>query len=440
MASQENQENVRNVKSAWSRLKGFPDKCVDLVTTSAREAKNFGKEDPRRIVHSFKVGLAITIVSLFYYFDFLYDGLGVSAMWAVITVVVVFEFSVGATFGRGINRAIATFIGGLLGVAAHRLASSTGNNAEPIVLGFSVFFITSIATFIRLFPKMKERHDYGCMIFILTFCLISVSGYRDSEVIEMAHTRLSTVMIGLSATGLICIFICPVWAGEDLHNLTAANIEKLGISLEAFQRKYFETTRNDKNQENKPPVDGYKVVISSKSKEESLVNFARWEPRHGKFKYRHPWDQYIKIAGHTRECAHRFYALYGYLHSEIPTPPIEISKKIEELCTTMSLECSHALKELAIVIKKMTRSPNSEAHLKNAEIAAKNLKLLVQSGLWPESDPLDVIPAAAVALLLIEIVCSTVKIADSVHRLSILSKFKSVDPARTPARFGVTVE
>lgn len=62
----------------------------------ARDAQKLGKDDPRRIAHSFKVGLAIAVVSLFYYFDFLYEnGYGVSAMWVVMTVVVVFEFSMG---------------------------------------------------------------------------------------------------------------------------------------------------------------------------------------------------------------------------------------------------------------------------------------------------------------------------------------------------------
>lgn len=70
-------------------------KVVNKITEKAREAKKLGTDDPRRIIHSFKVGLAITLVSLFYYFKPLYDGFGVSAMWAVLTVVVVSEFSVG---------------------------------------------------------------------------------------------------------------------------------------------------------------------------------------------------------------------------------------------------------------------------------------------------------------------------------------------------------
>lgn len=90
----------------------------------------------------------------------------------------------------------------------------------------------SSVTFIRFHPKLKARFDYGLLIFILTFCLISVSGYRDDEVLKMAHKRLSTILIGGSAAVVVCSFICPIWAGEDLHNLIAGNIENLGIFLE----------------------------------------------------------------------------------------------------------------------------------------------------------------------------------------------------------------
>lgn len=57
--------------------------------------EKLGQDDPRRIVHSLKVAFALTLVSLLFYFEPLYEGLGLAAMWAILTVVVVFEFSVG---------------------------------------------------------------------------------------------------------------------------------------------------------------------------------------------------------------------------------------------------------------------------------------------------------------------------------------------------------
>ena len=47
------------------------------------------------------------------------------------------------------------------------------------------------------------------------------------------------------------------------------------------------------------------------------VNFARWEPRHGRFRFRHPWKHYLKIGSVTRQCAYRIDTLNGYINSEI---------------------------------------------------------------------------------------------------------------------------
>lgn len=89
-------EKNEGVLARWGKgLKAKSSSLMAKVVELLRKTKKLAKDDPRRIVHSFKVGLAITLVSLFYYFEPLYDGLGASAMWAVLTVVVVFEFSVG---------------------------------------------------------------------------------------------------------------------------------------------------------------------------------------------------------------------------------------------------------------------------------------------------------------------------------------------------------
>lgn len=82
------------------------------------------------------------------------------------------------------------------------------------------------STFVRFFPNVKRKYDYGVMVFILTFSLVAVSGARASEIWEMAHQRLTTIVIGGATCMGISVCICPVWAGQDLHNLIAANIDK----------------------------------------------------------------------------------------------------------------------------------------------------------------------------------------------------------------------
>ncbi|MBA0819603.1 hypothetical protein Gohar_021735 [Gossypium harknessii] len=233
-------------RSANSRLALVKDSIVKIRSKVAEfpgKMKKVAEDDPRRIVHSFKVGLAITLVSLFYYFDHLYVGFGSSAMWAVLTVIVVIEFSVASIYF----------------ITTSEVRTNSG-----------LIYTAATVSFIRFFPRMKVRYDYGLLIFMLTFCLISVSGYRDEEVLEMAHKRVSTILIGGFTAIFACIFICPVWAGEDLHNLVANNLEKLASFLEGFGDEYFR--KSSEPESNKASLQVYKNILNSKQSEESLVS------------------------------------------------------------------------------------------------------------------------------------------------------------------------
>nr|GMD44561.1 aluminum-activated malate transporter 8-like [Ipomoea batatas] len=207
-------------------------KMKDKVVEIAKNVEKIGRDDPRKIVHSAKVGVALTLNSLFYYYDPLYEGFGQSGIWALLTVVFVFEFTVGATLSKGLNRASATLLAAAMGVGAKYLGDLSGDKGEPVVLGILVFILAAILTFIRFIPGIKTKYDYGVVIFILTFSMVTVSGYRTEQIIQFAHQRLSTVAIGGVTCILISVLVCPAWAGEDLQNLIAANIEKLGNSLE----------------------------------------------------------------------------------------------------------------------------------------------------------------------------------------------------------------
>jgi hypothetical protein len=88
-------ENAGAFTRSWGRLKALPEKLWGKVVDVAKKMKNLGEDDPRRVIHSLKVGLALTLVSFIYYIRPLYDGFGVNAIWAVLTVTLVFEFSVG---------------------------------------------------------------------------------------------------------------------------------------------------------------------------------------------------------------------------------------------------------------------------------------------------------------------------------------------------------
>ena len=90
-----NQEKAGVLGKVWERLKALPKVLREKVLDICRLSKQIAQDDPRKVIHSLKVGLAISLVSLFYFYQPLYENFGLSAMWAVMTVVVVFEFTVG---------------------------------------------------------------------------------------------------------------------------------------------------------------------------------------------------------------------------------------------------------------------------------------------------------------------------------------------------------
>ncbi|KAL0426595.1 UNVERIFIED_CONTAM: Aluminum-activated malate transporter 8 [Sesamum latifolium] len=340
----------------WGLIKSIPGNVVDGM----KKVKKIGEDDPRRIVHSMKVALALTLVSLFYYFRPLYDGLGQAGMSAVLTVVVVFEFTVGGTLSRGINRGCATLLAGALGVGAEYLAGFCGDKAEPFVLGLMVF----------------------CLVLWL---------YRVTEILELAHHRLSTILIGGAACVMISMSVCPVWAGQDLHDAVVGNIEKLAAFLEGFGGEFFglpgdESGTASSEHESKSFLEAYKPVLNSKATEEVLANFASWEPSHGRFRFRHPWKQYLKLGSLARECACLIETLNRCLNSKSQTKVAsEFHVKIQQLCIKMSTESGKALKALAAAMKSMTFSSSAvlETHAQNYKAAADELETILGNSSLP---------------------------------------------------------
>ncbi|KAJ1384792.1 Aluminum-activated malate transporter [Sesbania bispinosa] len=372
----------------WDCIKALPGNSKSKIINVTRSIKKIGQDDPRRVIHSLKVGIALTLVSLLYYWRPLYNGFGVAGMWAVLTVVVVFEFTVGATLSKGLNRGFATLLAGALGIGGQHLATVFGQRGEPIALGVLVFIL---GTF---FPKIKAS-------------LVTVSGYRVEQLLELAHQRLSTILIGGATCMAISLFVCPVWAG--------------------FEGEYFQS-KQDIEKTEKSFLQGYKSVLNSKATEESLANLARWEPGHGRFRFHHPWKQYLKIGALARECAYNIEALNGYVNTEIQTSLL-FKSEVKKSCTKMSSESSKALKAISSSIKTMTEPSAAKFHIENSKTAIEELKIALETVCLEDAELLAIVPVATVASILVEITKSVEKIYESVSVLSNLAHFKSsVEP------------
>ncbi|ONK57518.1 uncharacterized protein A4U43_C09F1320 [Asparagus officinalis] len=147
--------------------------------------------------------------------------------------------------------------------------------------------------------------------------------------------------------------------------LISGNIEKLAQFLEGLGSEYFEE-KECENLEGKSFLRVYKSVLNSKTSEESLANFARWEPGHGNFSFRYPWRQYLKIGGLSRQCAYSLEVLTNYLITVDRAPNSEFHKNIRPICSEMSSESAKALTDLACSMRDMTSPSAATLHLANA--------------------------------------------------------------------------
>ncbi|MCD7456928.1 hypothetical protein HAX54_033579 [Datura stramonium] len=436
------------VTRMYLSFKRFLKSLILVVLRFLEKSWNVGKNEPRKVIHCLKVGIALSIVSLFYYLRPLYNGVGGTAMWAVMTVVVVFEYTVGATLYKCLNRATGTFCAGFLAIGIHWIANQSGKRFEPIIMGVSIFILASAATFTRFIPAVKARFDYGTMIFILTFTLVSISGYRVANLLSMAHERVSTIIIGASLCVITSILIFPIWAGEELHKLVISNLEKLAESLDCCVAEYFsdseDTTTNTKK------MLAFKCVLNSKASEEAMANFARWEPAHGLFNFQHPWGKYLKISASMRSCACCIEALTSCINQKDQASEL-LKNQLTNSCQQVSSSTADILKELALNMKTMRKSSRMDMLIQEKNSAIQELETLMEQlsglliqpkGAKNEKDdqekpvirtstnviPLvEIIPTATFASLVIEIATRIEGIADAVEELSKMAKFNLED-------------
>ncbi|XP_065864439.1 aluminum-activated malate transporter 14-like [Euphorbia lathyris] len=335
----------------------IPDEASSKTQTHHHHDHHFSfvikENDSMKLIHGIKVGVALVLVSLIYFLDPLYQEIGDdNAMWAIMTVVVTFEFYAGATLAKGLNRGMGTILGGGLGFLVAILGKKVGGIGNSILVGASMLIFGGIATYWRLRPKFKVRYDYGAMIFILTFSLVALSGLREADtVIEIARERLLMIVLGF----LICIFssllIFPIWASDELHHSTISKFNSLATSIEECLEEYF-----IENKEDQQTVSFTKCnsVLNSKSKDESLANFARWEPWHGKFGMSYPWEKYLKIGEVLREVAATIISLKPCLVQLSPDKQV-LRQSIKEPCEAVGTSLASSLRELGENMKKMRK-------------------------------------------------------------------------------------
>ena len=304
------------------------------------------------------------------------------------------------------------------------------------------------ATFSRFIPTVKARFDYGVTIFILTYSLVAVSGYRVDELAALAQQRVSTIAIGIFLCLSVSVLICPVWAGQELHRATVRNMDRLADAVEACVDDYFAAGAGAAGAEasSKPKTtkadEGYKCVLNSKASEDAQANLARWEPAHGRFAFRHPYDQYRSVGAAMRHCAYCVEALRGCVRSSaaaVAAPCHASRRHLAGACTRVAGQCAAVLRAASTSVNTMA-APSRGLDLAVLEMNAaveelqadlrtlpSSLLLAAEATAEEPAAPTMVMVGAAqlftIASLLVEVSVRIEGVVDAVDTLANLAGF-----------------
>ncbi|GJP49707.1 hypothetical protein CLOM_g8886 [Closterium sp. NIES-68] len=113
------------------------------------------RKNPKLVSLAVKSGLAATLSAVVCALEDPIPDLTEIGIWAVVTVDLVFESTVGSSLGKGINRTAGTLLAALLALGVNHVTPHLGS-LKPLFLAILVFWGSVIPTYYRYRPPFKD--------------------------------------------------------------------------------------------------------------------------------------------------------------------------------------------------------------------------------------------------------------------------------------------
>uniref|UniRef100_A0A0D9V5E1 Uncharacterized protein n=1 Tax=Leersia perrieri TaxID=77586 RepID=A0A0D9V5E1_9ORYZ len=354
---------------------------------AAAEAWAFASEDTGRLAFAFKAGLAMLLASLLVLVGEPFRLFGTNIIWSILTVGIMFEYTVGASFNRGFNRAVGSMVAGVVAISVIWISIRCGGVAEPYVIGLSIFLVGTVTSFVKQLPTLAP-YEYGFRVILFTYCLIIVSAYRVGEPLPAALDRLYAIAIGAVLALLVNMLVFPAWAGEQLHRELVASFSTVADSLHECVKCYLKGDEaavdgggelRDGDGDGVPAIEKCRATLNASARIDSLASSARWEPPHGRFRsFSFPWSHYARVGAVLRHCAYEVVAMHGCLHSEIQAPD-GVREAFRAEIEDAALQAAELVRVLGGDVDAMTRSAAERLSLlKSVHGSAYRLQLALE--------------------------------------------------------------
>ncbi|KAI8068112.1 aluminum activated malate transporter-domain-containing protein [Gilbertella persicaria] len=216
--------------------------------------------------------------------------------WALLSAMVVFNFTVGSTLTQCVYRVVATVIGAICGYLSLLAA---GRNANPYVLAVMIL-IFQVPMWFTLLGSKYPRIGF---ISLLTLAVISSTGYIDTnqeDLFAPVWKRTLTAIIAILVVIVIDHLLWPVWARtmvrkhlSDLLIATGIQYSKVAslVCQENTQSYRYKSTLLDAQ-------INAKVLKRQQQMTSQMLELAVMEPRITKGTF--PIDIYRQMLYHER--------------------------------------------------------------------------------------------------------------------------------------------